>query len=165
MHLSRTKEASQSSQHKGFPGEETCCSQTSRSSHLLSGFFQGKPVQGQRKYLVRSGAYRKLLPIWFINREDEIERVSTKIETFLKNGLNADRLNQIHEWLWMVGRPQIAHHLLCRQLMRKRTIIVTEQKDLHLTWNDSYFYIKPLPVYLLCAKFQKRLHLHGFRAL
>ena len=101
---------------------------------------------------VRSGAYRELLPIWFINREDEIERVSTKIETFLKNILNADKLNQIHGWLWMVRRLQIAH-LLCRQLLRKRTIVVTGQKDLHLTWNNSYLYTKPLPVYLLCAKF------------
>lgn len=39
--------------------------------------------------------------------------------------------------------------------MRKRTIIVTEQMNLHLTWNNSYLYIKPLPAYMLCIEFWK----------
>jgi uncharacterized membrane protein len=103
---------------------------------------------------VRSGAYCDLLPILFINRQNELERVSTQIEAFVKSDLDVGRLNKIHGWLWMVGRPQAAHPLH-RQLMRKRAIIVTEQMDLHLTWNDSYLYVKPLPAYLLCTEFWK----------
>jgi hypothetical protein len=39
--------------------------------------------------------------------------------------------------------------------MMSRSIIVTEQADLHLTWDGSYMYMKPLPRYLLCSEFWK----------
>lgn len=37
--------------------------------------------------------------------------------------------------------------------MKNRTIIATKQADLHLTWSDSYIFIKPLPPYLLFTDF------------
>jgi hypothetical protein len=108
----------------------------------------------QKPGSVRFGAYRELLSTRFLSRDHKLQRTSAEIDTFVKEDLNLDRLNNIHGWLWLVGRLEAARPLH-GQLMRKRTIIVTEQMDLHLTWNDSSLYIKPLPAYLLCTKFWK----------
>lgn len=97
-------------------------------------------------------AYSGLLPILFANRKHELRRTLRDIPAFLEEDLNVKRLNEIHGWLGTVGKPQAARPIHC-QLMMNRTILLIEQTDLRLTWNDSYIYIKPFPKYLLCREF------------
>jgi hypothetical protein len=80
------------------------------------------------------------------------ESPTDHLDTFLRQDLSVERLTNIHGWLWIVGRPQAARSLR-RLKIKNRTIIATEQADLHLTWSDSYIFIKPLPPYLLYADF------------
>lgn len=125
-----------------------------RSPTLLADTTKGGFKMTQESSLVRGGAYRELLPTRFLNKHNKLERTLLDIQTFIKEDLNLNRLNHIHGWLWLVGRPE-AGRPLHRQLMRKRVIVVTEQMDLHLTWNDSCLYIKPLPAHMLCTEFWK----------
>ncbi|KAG9239768.1 hypothetical protein BJ875DRAFT_365010 [Amylocarpus encephaloides] len=96
-----------------------------------------------------------LLPILFADSKHELLRPTDHLDAFLRQDLSVKRLTDIHGWLWMVGRPQAAQSLH-RLRMKNRTIIATEQADLHLTWSNSYIFIKPLPSYLLVADFWKK---------
>lgn len=93
-----------------------------------------------------------LLPILFADSKHKLLRPTDHLDAFLRQDLSVERLTDIHSWLWMVGRPQAAQSLH-RLKMKNRTIIATEQADLHLTWSNSYIFIKPLPPYLLFADF------------
>lgn len=53
--------------------------------------------------------------------------------------------------MWKCGRPINARGLH-RQLLENRTIVRTEQADLHLLYYDTTLLLKPLPSYLLCPK-------------
>jgi uncharacterized membrane protein len=83
------------------------------------------------------------------------EADDNNIIDFLKKDLNLDRLDKIHSWLWIAGRPQAARPLH-RQLMMQREIMITEQFDLHLVWRGSHLFLKPLPAYLLDHSFWKK---------
>lgn len=96
--------------------------------------------------------FHTLLPILFADSKHKLLRPIDHLDAFLRQDLSVERLTNIHGWLWMVGRPQAARSLY-RLKMKNRTIIATEQADLHLTWSDSYIFIKPLPPYLLHADF------------
>ncbi|KAI9785283.1 MAG: hypothetical protein M1816_000469 [Peltula sp. TS41687] len=78
---------------------------------------------------------------------------------YLRSELNVDRLNGIHDWLWIVGwpMPPRALHL---QRMKSREIILTELMDLHLVWSPKHIYVKPIPRFLLDYGFWER-HLCG----
>jgi len=100
---------------------------------------------------------RGLLQYLFSDSKHQLRHVYDRnghCQAFLREDLNVKRLNDIHWWLWVAGLPHSARPLH-RQLMMSRSIIVTEQADLHLTWEGSYMYIKPLPRYLLCSEFWK----------
>lgn len=71
---------------------------------------------------------------------------------YLWQELGVDRLNQIHTWLWTVGRPMPARALHHQKLLR-REIIVTEQMDMHLVWTTNRIFIKPIPRFLLEPRF------------
>ena len=66
---------------------------------------------------------------------------------FLKGEFSVSRLNKIHDWLWLVGRPTPPRPLHV-QMSRKREIVVHEQADLHLVWRDQRMFLKPIPRYL-----------------
>ncbi len=68
---------------------------------------------------------------------------------FLKTNLEVSRLSNIFSFLWFAGRPCNVRPLH-RQRLFQRSIIITEQADLHLVWYDNQIYIKPLPPFLLC---------------
>jgi hypothetical protein len=89
------------------------------------------------------------LPVVYLNSEYRLLKVSDEKKDFFKNDLDVSRLNDIHGWLNLCGRFMAVARPLHRQLMMDRKIIVTEQADLHLTWNDTGIFIKPLPLYLL----------------
>ena len=71
---------------------------------------------------------------------------------YLVTNLNVSRLNNIYPYLWFAGRPGYIRPLH-RQRLVQRSIIVTEQADLHLVWLDQQIYIKPIPPFLLCHDF------------
>ncbi|KAL8642674.1 MAG: hypothetical protein Q9226_008483 [Calogaya cf. arnoldii] len=77
----------------------------------------------------------------------------------LASQLNVSRLNDIFPCLWFAGRPGYTRPLH-RQRLVQRSIIITEQTDLHLVWYDTQIYIKPLPPFLLCHEFYSR-HICG----
>lgn len=66
--------------------------------------------------------------------------------------MDVARLNTIHRYLWLSGRPASARPLH-RQKMIGREIVITEQADLHLVWHESRMFLKPLPSYMLDYKF------------
>ena len=81
----------------------------------------------------------------------------TNLSTFLTTNLDVSRLNAIFPLLWFAGRrgnhrirPLHWHRLV------RRSIIITEQADLHLIWYNDQIYIKPLPHFLLSHGFFAR---------
>lgn len=76
---------------------------------------------------------------------------------YLATSLDVSRLSDIFAFLWFAGRPGYIRPLH-RQRFVQRSIIITEQADLHLVWYNQQIYIKPLPAFLLChGLFQRHL--------
>ncbi|KAH7171196.1 hypothetical protein EDB81DRAFT_636134 [Dactylonectria macrodidyma] len=71
---------------------------------------------------------------------------------FLEKDLLVDRLNDVHGWLWLCGRPMPPRPLHHQRLV-SRNIFITEAVDLHLVWWRDRIFIKPLPPYLLDLDF------------
>lgn len=93
-----------------------------------------------------------LLPASYRTRENDITTPRPDDLDFLKSELSVDRLNEIHEWLMIVGRP-MPPRALHLQRIKMREIFPTEQMDLHLTWSPKRMFIKPIPRFLLDARF------------
>ena len=70
------------------------------------------------------------------------------LDAFVNNELDVSRLDRIEDRLWLAGRLQNIRPLH-RQRLIGRKIVVTEQADLHLLWQDDQIFIKPLPAWLL----------------
>lgn len=81
--------------------------------------------------------------------------VEDNLEEFIRKDLDVLRLNSIHGYLWMAGRPLNARPLQ-RQKMMGMDIILTEQMDLHLLHFSHRLLIKPLPEYILDFGFWKK---------
>lgn len=77
------------------------------------------------------------------------------VETYLQAQLDVSRLNEIHNHLWMVGKPMPGRPLH-QHLVYGRKIVCSEQADLHLLWDDSRLFVKPCPDYLLSCEFWER---------
>lgn len=75
------------------------------------------------------------------------------LHEYVLQELDLSRLDRIHNYLWLAGRPSVGARPLHRQLMIGRQIILTEQADLHLVWQDSRIYVKPIPEFLLDLNF------------
>jgi hypothetical protein len=82
---------------------------------------------------------------------DVIKRAEITIE-FLEKELSFARLNDIHEHLWLAGRP-IPARPLNYQVASSRSITITEDIHLHLVLEPGRMFIKPLPRYLLSSAF------------
>ena len=68
--------------------------------------------------------------------------------------LDVSRLDIIHEYLWYAAPAGTdGMRSLHEHLHLNRTPQVIEQYDLHLVWNGNAIFIKPLPAWLLNAKF------------
>jgi uncharacterized membrane protein len=81
--------------------------------------------------------------------DHEVHEVRDVLPQYLAADLSVARLNDIHNRMWMCGRPLNARGLH-RQLMMNRAIVHTEQADLHLLYHNNVLFVKPLPAYLLC---------------
>lgn len=81
------------------------------------------------------------------DKDNELVRRGSDTTAFIRLDMDVSRLNQIHQYLWIAGRPTNARPLH-RQKMIERQIFITEQADLHLVWHESRIFIKPLPDYV-----------------
>lgn len=91
------------------------------------------------------------LPASHRTSSDEIE-IPTCNNSFLESELGVQRLNDIHQWLWVAGRPMPPRSLYYQQAVR-RNIVVHERMDLHLVWYEDRIFLKPVPTYLLYEEF------------
>lgn len=92
------------------------------------------------------------MPIWYHDRKHQLHKVSENTAQFITDDLDVTRLDRVQKQfigLRLAGRYKAVARPLHRQLMMGRRVIVTEQADLHLTWDHAGIYIKPLPAYLL----------------
>lgn len=78
--------------------------------------------------------------------------VPTLTTSFLQKELGVERLNAIQSWMWMVGRPMPPRPLYYQKAIGRR-IVVHEQMDLHLVWDEQRIFLKPIPPYLLEQSF------------
>ncbi|KAL8910029.1 MAG: hypothetical protein Q9171_004655 [Xanthocarpia ochracea] len=99
----------------------------------------------------KPSSYDDLLPASYRTSNDDIEPPTLTID-FLKQELQVERLNDIHDWLWLAGRPMPARPLYYQKALR-RDIVVHERMDLHLVWVDNRIFLKPIPRYLLDQQF------------
>ncbi|KAF6782917.1 ankyrin domain protein [Colletotrichum sojae] len=83
---------------------------------------------------------------------------TTDILDWVGEEVDLDRLADIHEWFWIVGRPMPPRPLHQQRLQRllNREIMVTEKMDMHLVWTTNRIFIKPLPRFLLSRRFWAR---------
>lgn len=81
---------------------------------------------------------------------EEIDEHS--IQKYLEWELTVPRLNEIHGYLWLAGRP-MGPRPLHRQAMLGRELVTTEQVDLHMVWQATRIFIKPMPDFLLDYEF------------
>lgn len=109
-----------------------------------------------------------LLPAVYRDRSHTLQIIDEKdedsIHRYLEWELKIPRLNEIHDYLWLAGRPMCARPLH-RQAMLGRELVITEQVDLHMVRQESRIFLKPLPEFLLNADFWnthicRDLHLH-----
>ena len=76
------------------------------------------------------------------------------IQSYLEWELTVPRLNEIHGYLWLAGRP-MGPRPLHRQAMLGRELVMTEQVDLHMVRQETRIFIKPMPDFLLDYEFWK----------
>lgn len=86
-------------------------------------------------------------PTTYYDRDNNLIHRGSDSAAFLKLDMDVSRLNKIHRYLWLVGRPTNARPLH-RQKMIERQILITEQADLHMVWHESRIFLKPLPDYI-----------------
>ena len=98
-----------------------------------------------------SASYKDFLPASRQNQNDQVEPVTDKL-AFLKQEFGLERLNRIHEWLWLVGRPMPPRPLHYQKAVQ-RDIILHEQLDLHLVRTNQRLFLKPIPRYLFWPSF------------
>lgn len=91
-----------------------------------------------------------LLPAASRTTDDNIEvpSVDDGELAFLSRDLLVTKLNSMHDFLWMAGRPMPPRHL-GHQIVLSRQIVVTEDVALHLVWQGKRMFVKPLSKYLL----------------
>ncbi|KAL8860631.1 MAG: hypothetical protein Q9178_002984 [Gyalolechia marmorata] len=99
----------------------------------------------------KPSSYDDLLPASYRTSSDDIEPPTLTID-FLKKELQVERLNEIHDWLWLAGRPMPARPLYYQKALR-RDIVVHERMNMHLVWVDNRIFLKPIPRYLLDQQF------------
>jgi hypothetical protein len=106
-----------------------------------------------------SNADRLLLPAScrsFENKTYRIARINTSpAANLVEDELSVKKLNNIHDWLWLAGRPG-APRSLSYQQSSSREIIIDERVDMHLVWMPGRMFLKPIPRFLLDHGFWTR---------
>ena len=99
-----------------------------------------------------------ILPAVYHDKSHSLQTIEEtnehSIQTYLEWELTVPRLNEIHGYLWLAGRPMGARPLH-RQAMLGRELVTTEQVDLHMVRQETRIFIKPMPDFLLDYEFWK----------
>lgn len=98
---------------------------------------------------------KSLLPASHMNHRFGIYAPLDDIRTFLEQEFSLTRINYIQGLLWLAGRERRPSPLSAQRSL-SRQIIVDENISMHLVWErepDRRIYVKPLPQYLLDARF------------
>ena len=69
---------------------------------------------------------------------------SEGFKAFVTADLDVSRLSLIHRHLWLAGLP-VAARPLHRQCLIGRQLVITEDPNLHMVWQDKTLFLKPLP--------------------
>ena len=86
--------------------------------------------------------------------EPLISLESSYVETYLVQELLTSNLNSLTPYLWLAGTQKWDHiSPLHQQIIKGRSITITEDPELHCTWIYDHVYLKPLPPYLLSWAF------------
>ncbi|KAK4077395.1 uncharacterized protein Triagg1_3727 [Trichoderma aggressivum f. europaeum] len=95
---------------------------------------------------------RSMLAVSFRNGAAWIGIPHGRVQHFLKDDLNIERLAEVSPYFSILGKakpPQALHHQEALGL----EILVTERMDTHLLWAKGKIFIKPLPKYLIDPQF------------
>ncbi|QYS93293.1 hypothetical protein H0G86_000674 [Trichoderma simmonsii] len=95
---------------------------------------------------------RRMLPASFRNGPAWVGIPHNRVQHFLKDDLNIERLEEASTYFSILGKakpPQALHHQQALGL----EILVTEKMDTHLLWTKGKIFIKPFPRYLLDPEF------------
>ena len=99
-----------------------------------------------------------ILPAVYHDKSHSLQTIEEtnehSIQTYLEWELAVPRLNEIHGYLWLAGRPMKARPLH-RQAMLGRNLVTTEQVDLHMVRQETRIFVKPMPDFLLDYDFWK----------
>ncbi|EFX02223.1 hypothetical protein CMQ_2272 [Grosmannia clavigera kw1407] len=101
----------------------------------------------ETKQIVLPAMVHKTRTAYFLLKND-----NETLGRFLKADLLTDKLNKLHDNLWLAGLP-LPPRPLHRQVMMGRALKLTEMPDEHLVWHQTELLLKPLPDYLLCRDF------------
>lgn len=96
---------------------------------------------------------RGLLPSSFRNGKAWVGIPEKRVEDFLKNDLNVDRLMEVFDCFFMLGKGNVTPRALSYQQALGLEITVIEKMDMHLLYSKDRILIKPLPKYLFEPKF------------
>lgn len=104
------------------------------------------------------------LPATYHDSSHTTRNVRSDVTRFVFDELDLSRLMKISGYLWLAGIKGHAR-ALSRQVVMNRTIVATEQIDMHLVWYENTIYVKPLPAWLLSHSFwnQHLCQSHGNR--
>ncbi|KAL2856732.1 hypothetical protein BJX68DRAFT_253143 [Aspergillus pseudodeflectus] len=100
-------------------------------------------------------ALKRLLPASYRENNDIVKLPTANLFDMLCQELSVKRLNRIHNYLWLAGRP-MPPRPLNYQIATSREIVVDERMDMHMVWEKPRrIFFKPIPRYLLSNAFWK----------
>jgi hypothetical protein len=124
------------------------CQDSTADSRVLSSAGDIQPQPKTTPIATSCSVLLESLPTISRDKDHYVFLVTEDIEAYLKRDLDHSRLNRIHGYLWMAGRPLNARPIH-RQKMMGFDILLTEQADLHLLKFSNKIFVKPLSEYML----------------
>jgi hypothetical protein len=92
-----------------------------------------------------------------IPNEPCLDASKFSVDEFLHNELSCDVLDELYPYLHLIATKSSSHIApLHDQIVKGRSILITERPGLHLVWYYKQIFIKPIPHCLLNASFWKQ---------
>ncbi len=86
--------------------------------------------------------------------EPRVKLSDPRIGSFLLKELTTPDLNKFYPYLFSAGQQSHSDITpLSEQLVNGRSIVMTQNPELHLIWSQDRIYIKPIPKYLFSSSF------------
>jgi len=81
---------------------------------------------------------------WLLPPDDN-DAHTREITERMQKELDVGRADSIRSWMWIAGVGFKHIRALHHNALMRREVIVTESCDLHLIWNDTGIFVKPIP--------------------